>query len=101
MAEAIFLLIVGGGGGCNVQFHFQPPSHFLFCSATAEYDKILVTTWNHTYPNLDIACNQLYIFHKLDEEITLPYQIAIDLFHNGGLLMCSFTCMIISLSDLV
>ena len=25
----------------------------------------------------------------------------IDLFHNGGLLMYSFTCMIISLSDLV
>ena len=32
---------------------------------TLNIRRTLLTTWNYTYPNLDIACNKIMIFHKV------------------------------------
>ena len=75
---------------------FQAPAtqaRIFFRRTTNENMKILARS-NELFPND-------YIYKNANKSTSVHANLAVDLFHNGGLLIHSFKWMMISLSDLL
>ena len=74
-------------------FFQAPATQARICRTTNENMKILPRS-NELFPND-------YIYKNANKSTSVHANLAVDLFHNGGLLIHSFKWMMISLSDLL